>query len=94
MQFIWVVIVVMLRHMLVAAVAMICTIISLDLFVLATIVIIIDYGLVVIAITIPASLFAVVPKCMVLVMGSAILGVKQLLQQQLLQQPHHVWVIN
>lgn len=56
-------------HMLVATVAIICTIISLDLFVLATIVIIIDYGLVVIAITIPASLFAVVPKCMVLVMG-------------------------
>ena len=54
-------------HML-ATVAIICTIISLDLFVLATIVIIIDYGLVV-AITIPASLFAVVPKCMVLVMG-------------------------
>lgn len=83
----------MLRHMLVATVAIICTIIILELFVLATIVIIIDYGLVV-AIAIIACLFAVLPKCMVLVMGSAILGVKQLLQQQLLQQPHHVWVIN
>ena len=89
--FIWVVI--MLRHMLVATVAIIWTIISLDLFVLATIVIIIHYGLVV-AIAIIACLFVVIPKCRVLVMGWAILGVKQLLQQQLLQQPHHVWVIN